>query len=135
MSVFANIQRVLDSKLKTVPSSPFISWPNAETRPGNTTLTQYIKPTLLLASTELYTLNDYERIPGIYQVDIYGKLNRGVQQVYSIADEIKEHFEGSRLLVQDDTLVMIQGISMGPALREDSWYRVFVEINFICFNN
>ena len=135
MGVFANIQRLLDERLKLTPTSPFISWPNAEVRPGNAALTQYVRPTLILASTELYTLNDRERIPGIYQVDVYGQLNRGVAQIYTIADDIKEHFETTRVLELDDTLVLIQSISMGQPAREDSWFKVFVEINFICYNN
>jgi len=135
MATFANIQRVLDERLKTMPGVPFISWPNAEVRPGNAALTQYVRPSLLLANTELYTLNDYERIPGIYQIDIYGQLNRGVQQVYSIADSLKDHFESNRALVQGSSLVFIQGINMGQAVREDKWFRVFVEVNFMCFNN
>ena len=135
MSVFANIQRLLDERLKSVTSVPFISWPNAEVRPGNSALTQYVKPSLLLASTDLYTLNDYERIPGIYQVDIYGQLNRGIQQVYSTADDIKSHFEANRKLEINGTIVFIQSVSMGSAVREDSWFRVYIEINFICFNN
>jgi hypothetical protein len=135
MSVFANIQRLLDEKLKSMAGVPFISWPNAETKPGNAALVQYLKPTLLLGDTQMYTLNDYERIPGIYQIDIYGQLNRGVQQVHSIADEIKTHFEANRQLEINGTMVLIQNINMGPSLREDSWYRGYVEVNFICFNN
>ncbi len=135
MSVFADIQRLLDTTLKNIPGIPFISWPNAETKPGNTALTQYVKPSLLLGKTDLYTLDSYERIPGIYQIDIYGQLNRGVQQVYSVAAMIKDAFEADRELGTSGTLVMIQGISMGPTVREDSWFRVFVEVNFICFNS
>lgn len=135
MGVFANIQRVLDERLKTVPSNPYISWPNAEVRPGNAALTQYVRPSLILASTELHTLKDHERIPGIYQIDIFGQLNRGVRQVYTIADEIKEHFETTRSLSQGDTTVLIQSISMGQAERQEAWYRVFVEVNFICYND
>jgi len=135
MSVFANTQRLLDERLKLTASSPFISWPNAEFRPGNAAIRQYIRPSLLLGKTDLYTLNDHERIPGIYQVDIYGELNRGVSRVYSLADEIKLQFESERRLQLNNTIVLIQNISMGPALREDNLFRVYVEINFICFNN
>jgi hypothetical protein len=131
---FANIQRALDDKLKTAASNPYIVWPNAEVRPGNAALSSYVRPTLLLANTDLYTLNDYERIPGIYQVDIYGQLNRGVQAVYSLADEIKTLFEDSRRLTVSSTIVLIQGIGIGQASREDAWYRVSLNINFICFN-
>lgn len=134
MAVFANIQRLLDTRLKSLPSSPFIAWPNAEVRPGNSALTEYVRPSLLLASTELHTVNDRQRIPGIYQVDIYGQLNRGVRSTYALADEIKEHFEDDRDLTQDSTLLLIQNISMGPAEREESWYKVVVEINFICYD-
>lgn len=135
MSVFANIHRLLDEKLKTLPSSPYVSWPNAEVRPGNAQLTEYIRPTLLLASTELNTLSGTDRIPGIYQVDIFGQLNRGIRQVYNIADEIKEHFSATRTLTQDETKVYIQNINLGQAQREDAWFRVFVEVEFICYNN
>lgn len=134
MSVFANIQRLLDDRLKIVSGIPFISWPNAETRPGNAALTQYVRPSLILAGTSLYTLNDYERIPGIYQIDIYSQLNRGVAATYSVADGIKTHFEASRRLTVSNTIVLIQGISLGSCLREDSWYRGYVEVNFICYN-
>lgn len=134
MGVFANIHRVLDTQLKNVSSNPFVSWPNAEVRPGNSALSQYVRPTLLLSNTELYTLNNHERIPGIYQIDIYGQLNRGIGSVFTLADEIKEHFEATRELKQDSTTVMIQSVSMGPALKEEAWFRVFLEINFICYN-
>lgn len=135
MSVFANIQRLLDERLKALAGGPFISWPNAEVKPGNAALTKYIKPTLLLGNTDLYTLNDYERIPGIYQIDIYGQLNRGVQEVHSIADDLKDHFDAMRKLEIGNTIVFIQNVNMGPSIREDSWYRVFIEVHFICFNN
>lgn len=135
MGVFANIQRVLDERLKTTPTSPFISWPNAETRPGNSQLTQFVRPTLLLANTELNTLDGADRIPGIYQIDIYGKLNRGVGQTYSLADEIKEYFSSNRRLQQDSTAVHILGVSMGQAIREEAWFKVIVEVNFVCYHN
>lgn len=135
MGVFANIQRVLDEKIKTAPSNTYISWPNTNVKPGNAQLTQYIRPTMLLAATDVYTLNDYERIPGIYQIDVFGQTNRGVGQVYNIADEIKTHFESSRTLIQDGTVVLIKGISMRQAEREDAWFKVIVEVNFICYNN
>ena len=135
MSVFANIHRVLDEQLKATPGSPYVTWPNAEVRPGNSSLSQFVQPTLLLASTELHTLKDHERVPGIYQVDIYGKLNRGVRQTLTLADEIKSHFEATRKLTQGDTTVFIQGINLGPAERQDAWWKVFVEINFICYND
>lgn len=135
MGVFANTQRLLDEKLKLTPSNPFVAWPNAEVRPGNAQLTQYIRPTMLLASTELNTLDGADTIPGIYQIDIYGKLNRGVGQVYSLADEIKEHFSVTRRLERDSTVVMIQAISMGQAVREEAWFKVFLEVNFIVYHN
>lgn len=133
MGVLANIQKVLDVRLKSLPSNPYISWPNTKFTPVNQT--SYIRPTLLLGRTDLYTLNDYERIPGIYQVDILGQLNRGVQTVYTIADEIKTHFESDRNLSEGNTLVKIQGISFGQAEVQDAWYRVFVEISFLTFNS
>lgn len=135
MSVYANIQRLLDQQLKLVPSNPYVSWPNAEIRPGNSALNQFVQPNLLLASTELHTLKDHERIPGIYQIDIYGKLNRGVRQILTLADETKEHYEATRKLTQGDTTVFIQNISLGPYERQEAWFKTFVEVNFICYND
>lgn len=141
MSVFANIQRLLDTQLKTLPSSPFISWPNAETRPGNAALTQYVKPTLILGKSELNTLSGADRIPGIYQIDVYGQLNRGVRQVYMLADEIKEYFTTTRNLVQGETNVKILTVDLRPSEdrgtnnKTDAWFKIIVDINFICFNN
>jgi hypothetical protein len=135
MSVFANIQKLLDERLKMMAGVPYISWPNAETKPGNSALVRYIKPTLLMGDSQLYTLNDYEQIPGIYQIDIYVQLNRGVQEMHSIADGLKEHFEAVRKLETGSTIVYIQSINRGSSLREDSWYKGFIEINFMGFNN
>lgn len=129
---FANIQKALDIKLKALPSCPYISWPNTQFKPANNNL--YIRPTLLMSKTDLYTLNTYNRFPGIYQIDVFGQLNRGVQQVYSMADEIKSHFETDKTLIEDDTILLIQEISLGAGTREEAWYHIYVQINFLAFN-
>jgi hypothetical protein len=132
---FLKIQKLLDSRLKLSPSSPFIAWPNTDVKPGNASLTTYVRPTLLLANTELHTLNDYERIPGVYQIDIYGQLNKGIAQTYSLADEIKNHFYANRTLVQDDTIVLIQAVSLTSTNRDEAWWKAVLEVSFICYNN
>lgn len=133
MGVFANIQKVLDVRLKALPSNPYIAWPNTQFKPAN--YLYYVRPTLLMGRTELYTLNDHEQIPGIYQINIATQLNRGVQQAYSLADEIKSHFESDRELTEGNTIVLIQGISIGQAEAQDAWWRTFVEVSFLTYNS
>ncbi len=133
MAIISNIQKILDTRLKSLPSNPYIAWPNTQFQPANST--SYIRPTLLMATTDLYTLNNHERLPGLYQVDIFGQLNRGVQQVYSLADEIRDWFDADREYTEGTTTLYIQAISSGTTQEvQGAWYRVFVEINFLAFN-
>lgn len=135
MGALENTRKVLETKLKSLPSSPYIAWPNIKSAPGpSSNYTSYLRPTLLMANTELYTLNDVERIPGIFQVDIFGQLNRGVQQVYTLADEIKDWFETNRVYTESNTTVHLQGISYGQAEVQEGWYRMFIEISFLTYN-
>lgn len=133
MAIISNIQKILDTRLKSLPSNPYIAWPNTQFQPANST--NYIKPTLLMANTNLLTLNNHKELPGIYQVDIYGQLNRGVQQVYQLADEIYDWFNADKDYTEGSTTLYIQSISYGTTQDViGSWYRIFVEINFLAFN-
>lgn len=133
MAVFANIQKVLDTRLKALPSNPSIAWPNVKFIPGNASY--YVRPTLIMSSTDVYTLDDYNRLPGIYQVDIFGQLNRGIQQVYSVADEIKSHFDTEKRLSEGSTVLHVNGIRLSQGERDEAWFKVFVEINFTAYGN
>ena len=132
MGVFSNIQRALDTRLNQLIDRPFIAWPNTKFAP--TAGASYIRPTLIQAKSELYTLNDVHMNQGIYQIDIYVPLEKGLNSALSLMDAIAEHFEEERSLVVGDDTVHIQQITPGDSERQDAWYRVYLEINYLCYS-
>lgn len=132
MGVFSNIQRALDTHLNTLSSRPYIAWPNTKFNPVENAA--YIKPTVLAANSSLETLNDVHKNPGIYQVDIYVPLEKGLNSALSLVDDIKDHFEDNRTLTSGGTIVYIQNVSLGQLERQDAWFRVYLEINYICYS-
>ncbi len=132
MGVFSNIQRALDTRLNTLINRPYIAWPNTKFIPAENT--SYIRPTLLPANSTLYTLNDNHRNSGIYQVDIFVPLEKGLNSALSLVDDVKEHFENTRDLVAGTDTVHIQQISLGQLERQEAWFRVYLEINYICYS-
>lgn len=132
MGVFSNIQRSLDTHLNLLVNRPYVAWPNTKFTPVGDS--SYIRPTLLPANSSLATLNDNHRNPGIYQVDIFVPLEKGLNSALTLADDIKAHFETSRQLTAGTDTVFIQNVSLGQLERQDAWFRVYIEINYICYS-
>ena len=132
MSTFLNIQRALDKRLAAMPNRPAIAWPNTKFTSQNETL--YLRPTMLPAQSSLYTLNDVHRNPGIYQIDIFCALEKGVSAALTMADEIIDFFEEDRSLTAGVDTVYIQSCGVSAGERQESWYRVYVEIAYVCFS-
>lgn len=132
MGVFSNIQRALDTKLNTLANRPFIAWPNTKYAP--TENTAFIRPTLLPVSSDLYTLNNEHRNPGIYQIDVFVPLEKGLNSALSLIDDIAEHFSSDRRLSAGTDTVFIQNISISPAERQEAWLRIYIEINYVCYS-
>ena len=128
---FVNIEIALQTQLSQAVTVP-IYYPNMEQAPQ--LAASYVRPTLLPAANELYTLNNQKRFKGIYQVDIYVPLNIGFRTAYQIADAIKTSFEGNRILNANGQNVLIQAVSMGKSQRQDAWFTTFVEINYLSYN-
>lgn len=128
---FANIEIALQTQLKVATTLP-IYWPNVTEAPE--LAASFVKPTLLPAATELFTLAEFHKFKGIYQVDIFVPLNKGTKAIYNIADAIKTSFEANRTLVANGQNVLIQAVSMGRTQRQDAWFTTFVEINYLSYN-
>lgn len=128
MGVFNNITNALNAKLASIPAIPQVMWPNEGKEP--TQGVSFVRPTLLPAASQVYTLTDENYHSGIYQVDIYVKLKNGSSQALLIADAIREAYN-RQTLNSSGTRVFIQNISMSQAQREDAWWRVFIEINYV----
>ncbi len=133
MGVFSNIQRALDTRLNTLANRPYVAWPNTKFVP--TENTSFIRPTLLPASSELLTLNDNHRNPGIYQIDIFVPLEKGMNSALTLADDIKEHFETERRLTAGVNTIFITAVSFGNIERQDAWLRAYLEVNYSCYSS
>jgi hypothetical protein len=132
MGVFSNIQRALDTQLATLSGLPAVAWPNAKYVPviGTT----FIRPTVLPASSSLYTLNEVRHNPGIYQVDIFTEVEKGLNASLTLADSIKALFETDRRLTAGSDTIFIKQVSLGKGERQDAWNHIYVEINFECYS-
>lgn len=129
MGVFNDIQNALNTKLASLSGLPAIYFPNDQKEPAQGT--PYLRPSLLPAASELYTLNGANYHSGIYQVDIFTPLKKGTSQAMLIADIIRDGFN-KQSLVKNTTIVHIQNISIGIGEREESWWHCYVEVNYLC---
>ncbi len=132
MGVFSNIQAALDTKLATLSGLPSVAWDNTKFIP--TLGTTFLRPTLLPASSSLFTLNEVRRNPGIYQVDIFTEVEKGPSAGLALADSIKTLFEGARRLTAGADTIFIKQVSLGKGERQDAWNHTFVEINYECYS-
>ena len=131
MNTFTNIQAALETKLSTIPNLPPVAWPNKDFKPKH--LETYIRPTLLVGASELYTLNNESQYSGIYQIDVYTQLDKGSKVLNQWLDTFKDAFY-RQTLTSNGVRVFIQEISYGQTSRQDAWYAGFIEINFICYD-
>ncbi len=131
MGVFTNIEAALHTRLATLTSSPPVAWPNVAYRP--TENTTFIRPTVLHSDTNLNTLAGMQEYRGIYQVDVYVPLEKGVSVLNTWLDSIEDLFSSSKTLTATD-IVFVQAVGRGRAERQESWFTSFVEINFICYS-
>tara|TARA_R110000822_G_scaffold275773_1_gene397876 strand:+ start:11777 stop:12172 length:396 start_codon:yes stop_codon:yes gene_type:complete len=129
VGVFNDIQNALTNELSGISGLPVIYYENNSKEPTNNT--PWIRPQLLPARSELYTLNDGNRHQGIYQVDIFTKLKKGSAEALLIADTIRDHFN-KITVTSNSTNVHIQEISISRAERKDGWWNCYVEINYLC---
>lgn len=129
MGVFNNIQNALNTKLNSLSGLPTIYWPNTQNEP--TQNTNWLRPTLLPASSRPETLTNGNYHSGIYQIDIFVSLKKGTSEALLIADIIREGFNRQRL-ANNGTIVNIVNVSISTARRDESWWNVFVEIGYVC---
>ena len=131
MGVFSNIEIALNTRLATLSPLPVIAWQNMAFIPKENIL--FLRPTVMPVGSSLNQLNGVERHLGIYQVDVYVPLEKGVLVVNNLLDSIKSLFSSNKTLTATDT-VFIQEVSLGRAQRQESWYVGFVEIHYLCYS-
>ncbi len=129
MSTFNDIQNALNTKLNSVSNIPTVYWPNTQNEPAQGT--SWIRPTLMPATSELYTLNNENMHKGIYQIDIFTPLKKGSYDTIAIADSIRDAFNRASL-VANTTTVFIQNISISSSQKVESWWHCYIEVNYLC---
>lgn len=132
MSLINNIQNALNEELSGISGLPTIYYPNTEKIP--TQGVNWVRPTLLPANSETYTLNNQNKHQGIYQVDIFTALNQGTSALWLLADNVRDTFNTMSSIISNKDTIHIQAISISKAQRIESWWSCYVQINYICFN-
>jgi hypothetical protein len=131
MTVAKNINAALNTRLAQLGADITIIWPN--TKDQKLLPNVYIAPHLMPATTTLNNLDGTQLHKGIYQVDVYVKLETGLAVLTTALDSLIELFHNESLTANDD-IVHVQAVGIGATERQDSWYRGFVEINYICYS-
>lgn len=131
MGVFTNIEAALNTRLATLSGSPPVAWPNVHYQPSENTT--FLRPTLLPAAAVLDTLAGIEEHKGIYQVDVFVPVEKGVNALNTLLDSIQNLFKANKTLTATD-VVFVQAVSRSRGQRQESWYVGFVEVNYICYS-
>lgn len=131
MGIFTNIEVALHTRLATLTASPAVQWPNVHYQP--TENTTFLRPTVLPASTVLESFAGAEIHRGIYQIDIFVPLEKGISTLNTLLDSIADLFTANKILTATD-VVWVQAVGRGRAQRQEAWYVGFIEVNYLCYS-
>lgn len=131
MGVYTNITAALNTRLSSLASHPPIAWPNTKYIPiiGTT----YLRPTLLPAETVLSSLARGQTHRGIYQVDVFVPVEKGINTLTTWLDAIEGHFAAQDILVSSSTKVYILQTGISEMQREDAWFSGHIFINYLVY--
>jgi hypothetical protein len=101
----------------------------------------YLRAHLLLSTPVAAALGssaqDYQR--GVFQVDVLALPDKGWGGAYPLADSIRTAFKrGTRLTgagAYAGTEVVCESVAVGPAMNEDTRYKLPVSITFYAYMN
>lgn len=130
MTAFIDISAALDNHLNTMLSLPSVAWPNKKFTPEIGTA--YIRPTQLMGDSVPTTSSD-DMNTGIYQIDIFAEAGKGKEKVQEIADLLADRFKPDTKMVYNGVTVKIKTASQRPAINNDGWYQMPIEIVYYSF--
>ena len=133
MSVFKDIQRAFEQRLKTLSPLPPVAWQNTEYKPveGGT----WIRPTIVPVNAELDILSGGMMHEGFMQIDVYVPLGKGSAALNDICDQIYDHFRAQPYITSNDVIVYIGPIQNSAQRRDESWHTAYVQINYKCYED
>lgn len=131
MGIYSDISNALNTRLSTLSNAPTILWPNhkANLVPGNT----YLRPTLLPAQTNIGTFARSQHHKGIYQVDVFVPLEKGISTINTLLDNLETHFATDLTLSSGSHTVYIGASGRGNSVRQESHYVTYLQINYTCY--
>ena len=132
MGTLLNIEVALQSKLATLSPAVSTAWPNTSFKPVENTA--WIRPTYLASRSPSATLSRAQYHEGIYQIDIFVPLEKGIAALMTIVDNIYTLYRGVNSLTAGGSIITLNSINRGPTQKEEAWYHGIVEINFKCFD-
>jgi len=132
MGVFTNIEAALNTRLATLGSLPSVDWPNTKFTPVQGTL--FLRPTIMPAAGSPATLSGAYLHKGLYQIDVFCPLNKGVATLTGWLDAINALFTGTKTLTAGSDTIFVQDVSIGKTDRQEGWYVGFITIQYICYS-
>jgi hypothetical protein len=132
MGVYTDIEAALNSRLNSLASHPPIAWPNVRYNPSEGTT--YLRPTVLPAQSGEATLDGHTIERGIYQIDIYVPLEKGISTITTWMDNIRSHFPIGTNLTAGSSIIFIKNPRRSEFTREENWFSGYISFNYICYS-
>ena len=129
MGINNNITNALNSELSSISGLPVIYLPNSAKEPAQNV--PYLRPTVMAARTDNFTLNDEHKWYGIYQIDVYTQLKKGSAPALLTADIISEHFDNLRIN-RNSVTVVTEVATVGTAQVQETRWHCYVEVPYWC---
>ena len=133
MGVFKNMEIALGSKLDTISGKPAIHWENGQVYIP-VVGTRFWRPTNLPAGSQLMTASAVQKHIGIYQVDVFVPVEKGLSVLMADLDSIYSAYNTVLSLAGGSHNVDILGVGRGRVTREDAWLRGFISIEYMCYS-
>lgn len=132
MGTLTDIEVALQSKLASITSPPYINWENdMEYKP--TIGTRFWRPTHLPAHSVLANANAMQKHSGIFQVDVFVPIGKGMKVLLQDLDTIYSAYNSVTSLTAGTTRVDILGVGRGTVVKEQTWTRGYIQINYMCY--
>lgn len=109
-----------------------IAWPNIRFEPDPQRM--YVGVSYLFKRTATVScgVDGFERISGLYQLDIYDIVGKGKSDSMRVAMELVDHFRGGTVLCNECVRVHITSAWMSTPMMEENRYRIPVTVDWWC---
>jgi len=129
--MFLDIKIALDSKLNSLSGTNIFAWENISHTP--VIGTSFIRPSILYSPSSKLTLDGMQLVQGIYQIDVFFPVNKGVKDLIDKMDDIYDLFR-EQILESDGTIVTITTVNSNRMTTDKAWIVGTVDVYFNCYN-